>query len=133
MQEKNMRFGEFIKKKRLQDERDLTLKDLATVLGVSLSMLSDIEQCRRKPFDSDKIEQFCSYLNLSDEDKALMYDLAARDRGEIPSDIDDIMMHSEIGEMARFALRMSNAGVASEEDWKTFIRNIEKKRGNKFD
>ena len=71
MQEKNMRFGEFIKKKRLQDERDLTLKDLATVLGVSLSMLSDIEQCRRKPFDSDKIEQFCSYLNLSDEDKAL--------------------------------------------------------------
>ena len=52
MQEKNMRFGEFIKKKRLQDERDLTLKDLATVLGVSLSMLSDIEQCRRKPFDS---------------------------------------------------------------------------------
>ena len=58
MKEKNMRFGEFIKKKRLQDDRDLTLKDLATELGLSLSMLSDIEQGRRKPFDSAKIEQF---------------------------------------------------------------------------
>ncbi|MEG2673319.1 MAG: hypothetical protein RR937_09105, partial [Ruthenibacterium sp.] len=62
-------------------------------------------------------------------DKALMYDLAARDRREIPSDIDDIMMHTEIGNMARLALRMSNAGVADEEDWKKFIRDIEKKRG----
>ena len=30
-------------------------------------------------------------------------DLAARDRGEIPSDIEDIMMYSEVGDMARFA------------------------------
>ncbi|MEG1408043.1 MAG: XRE family transcriptional regulator, partial [Ruthenibacterium sp.] len=93
------------------------------------SLLSDIEQGRRKPFDSDKIEIFCNELNLSEQDKALMYDLAARDRREIPSDIDDIMMHTEIGNMARLALRMSNAGVADEEDWKKFIRDIEKKRG----
>ena len=39
------------------------------------------------------------------------------------------MMHSEVGNMARMALRMTNAGVADEEDWKQFIRNIEKKRG----
>ena len=32
-----------------------------------------------------------------------MYDLAARDRKEIPSDLDDIMMYSEIGNMARYA------------------------------
>ncbi len=133
MQEKHMRFGEFIKSKRIRDDREITLKDMATTLGLSLSMLSDIEQGRRKPFDSEKIEKFCDYLQLSNEDKALAYDLAARDRGEIPSDIDDIMMHSEIGDMARFALRMSNAGLADEEDWKTFIREIEKKRGTKFD
>ena len=60
-----------------------------------------------------------------------MYDLAARDRREIPSDIEDIMMYSEIGDMARLALRQSKAGVIDEEDWKTFIRDMEKKKGGK--
>ena len=120
MKDENMRFGAYIKSKRLKDERELTLKDMSQVLGLSLSMLSDIEQGRRKPFGSDKIDKFCQYLHLTDADKALMY---------IPSDLDDIMMHSEVGNMARMALRMTNAGVADEEDWKQFIRNIEKKRG----
>lgn len=129
MKDKNMRFGEFIRSKRLKDPRELSLRDVAGVLNMSLSMLSDIEQGRRKPFDDEKIEKFCGYLGLSDEDKALMYDLAAREKREVPSDIDDIMMHSEIGDMARFALRMSNAGIANEEDWRDFIRKIEEKRG----
>ena len=57
-----------------------------------------------------------------------MYDLAAIGRKEIPSDIEDVMMYGEIGEMARFALRQSNAGVATEADWKRFIREIEAKK-----
>lgn len=131
MKEENMRFGAFIKSKRVKDERELTLKDMSQVLGLSLSMLSDIEQGRRKPFSSDKIEKFCEYLHLTEADKALMYDLAAKETGEVPSDLDDILMHSEAGNMARRALRMTNAGVADEEDWKKFIREIEKKkRGN---
>ena len=128
VKEQNMRFGDFIKKKRMNDSREITLKDLSERLGISLSLLSDIENNRRKPFDSDKIELFVTELGLSDEDKAKMYDLAARDRGEIPSDIEDVMMYGEIGEMARFALRQSNAGVVTEEDWKTFIRTIEAKK-----
>ena len=129
MKEKNMRFGELIKFKRLKDPRELSLKDVSSVLNISLSFLSDIEQGRRKPFDDEKIERFCDFLRLTDEDKALLYDLAARERRAVPGDIDDIMMYSEIGEMARFALRMSNAGIADENDWREFIRKIEKKRG----
>lgn len=131
MKEENMKFGAFIRHKRLQDERALTQKQVADAVGLSLSMICDIEQGRRKPFDSNKIEKFCNFLHLSDRDKELMYDLSAKETGDIPSDIDDIMMHSEIGNMARMALRMSNAGLADEDDWKTFIRNLEKKRGNK--
>ena len=129
MKEKNMRFGELIKSKRLKDPRELSLKDVSSVLNISLSFLSDIEQGRRKPFDDEKIERFCDFLRLTDEDKALLYDLVARERRAVPGDIDDIMMYSEIGEMARFALRMSNAGIADENDWREFIRKIEKKRG----
>lgn len=128
-----MRFGQFIKTKRLKDPRELTLRDVAKHLDMSISLLSDIEAGRRKPLDSEKIEAFCTYLGLSDEDRALAYDLAAKDTGYIPSDIDDIMMHSEIGDMARFALRMSNAGIADEEDWRSLIRRIEEKKGKPDD
>ena len=131
LREQFIRFGDFIKQKRLNDPRELTLKDMSERLGISLSFLSDIENNRRKPFDKDKIEKLAQVLNLSDEDKAKMYDLAARDRREIPSDIEDIMMYSEIGDMARLALRQSKAGVIDEEDWKTFIRDMEKKKGGK--
>lgn len=125
MKERYMRFGEFIKSKRLADPRELTLKDIAEKLGVSLSLLSDIEKGRRKPFDSAKIEAFCSYLNLSDADRSRMYDLAARETGEVPSDIDDTLMYTDIGDMARHALRLSNAGDVTEDDWREFIRKIE--------
>ena len=130
MKERFMRFGEFIKSRRQADPRELTLKDMAEVLGVSLSLLSDIEKGRRKPFDSAKIEKFCNYLDLPDEDRSRMYDLSARETGEVPSDIDDTLMYTDIGDMARHALRLSNAGVIAEDDWREFIRSIEEKRGS---
>jgi transcriptional regulator with XRE-family HTH domain len=127
VREKYIRFGDFIKKKRQEHPDELTLKDVSKMLGISLSFLSDVENNRRKPFDKDKMEQFAEIFDLDDEEKALMYDLAARDRGEVPSDIEDIMMYGEIGDMARLALRQSNAGKISEDDWKQFIRDMEKK------
>ena len=128
MKEENMRFGEFIKSKRQADERELTLKDVANALNISLSMLSDIEQGRRKPFDSEKIKVFCNYLNLTERERELMYDLAARETRKIPDDIEDIMMYSSSGEKARRALRLTNVGIADESDWEDFIRSLEKKR-----
>ena len=129
MKEQYMRFGEFIKKRRLADSRELTLKDVADRLGISLTLLSDIEKGRRKPFDSARIEDFCRYLDLPDADRSRMYDLAARETGEVPSDIDDTLMYTDIGDLARHALRMSNAGYIEEQDWRDFIRRIEEKRG----
>lgn len=131
MKEQNMQFGTFIKKKRQADPRELTLKDVAEKLAISLSLLSDIENNRRKAFEAEKIEAFSDYLGLSEEDKATLYDLAGKNRGEVPSDIVDIMMYDRIGDMARFALRQSNAGNLTEDDWKVFIQKAEaSKRGD---
>lgn len=52
MREENMDFGQFIRSKRLKDIRELTLRDISKELGISLSMLSDIEKGRRNPFDA---------------------------------------------------------------------------------
>ena len=118
-----MRFGAFIKSRRQADPRELTLRDVARFLGISISYLSDVEQGRRKPFDSARIEKFCFYLGLSDEDCSRMYDLAALETGKVPSDIKDILMYTEIGDLAWHALRLSNAGVITEDDWREFIRS----------
>ena len=132
MKEQHMRFGDYIKRKRLSDQREITLSDMSKQLGISLSFLSDIENNRRKPFDAEKIEAFAAYLELSNIEKAKLYDLAGRERGAVPSDIEDIMMYEEIGNMARFALRESVAGNITEEDWKRFIREAEQRKEHRL-
>jgi len=128
MKEKHMRFGQYLRKKRLDDPREVTQGMLAKELGISLTYLSDIEHGRKKPFDSEYIEKLCAYLDLSAEDKAHIFDLAAKEKHAVPADIEDVLMYEEIGTMARFALRESNAGNVTEEDWKKFIREIEEKK-----
>lgn len=108
MKEQYMRFGEYIKKKRLDDPREITLNSLSKILGISLTYLSDIEAGRKKPFDAKGIEKFCEYLNLSTDEKAWLYDLAAKEKSTVPADIEDVLMYEPIGEYARFALRQSN-------------------------
>ena len=133
MKEAYMRFGEYIKKKRQSDSRELTQGDVSKALGISLSYLSDIEAGRKRPFDSKAIEKFCEYLKLDGEETARIYDLAAKEKNAVPADIEDVLMYEPIGELARFALRQSNAGNITEEDWKKFIRDTEAKKKGKSD
>ena len=133
MREKNMRYGQFLKSKRVSDGRELTLKDIAEELGVSVSFVSDVEQGRRKPYDEAKTQKLIEFLKLSEDDVALMYDLAAKENSKIPRDLDDIMMYTEAGEMARFALRMTKKGIINDDDWKQFIRYIKVKETEQHD
>ncbi|WP_027868891.1 helix-turn-helix domain-containing protein [Eubacterium sp. AB3007] len=133
MKEQNMTFGQFIRKKRLDSPNDLTLREVSEKLGISLTMYSDIEKDRRTPSDNFDYEALADELGLDAAEKALMYDLAARRKRTVPSDIEDIMMYSESGNLARMALRMTNEGTANEDDWKTFIRELERKRGKGSD
>ena len=67
-------------------------------------------------------------LRRSEEEKAYMYDLAGKCRKTVPEDIEEVMMNTESGNMARMALRMTKAGIAKEDDWKEFIRQLERKK-----
>ena len=92
-------------------------------LEISLSLLSDIENNRRKPFEEEKLKKFAAITGLSKEDTEKLYDLAGRERNEITLDIEDIMMNTEIGDMARLALRKTKEGKISAESWKRFIED----------
>ena len=120
-------FGRFIREKRL-DAGDIMLKDIGYAVGVSLSYLSDIEHDRRNPGEGFNYEALAKLLRLTDSEKAHMYDLAGKCRKTVPEDIEDVMMNTESGNMARMALRMTKAGIAKEDDWKEFIRQLERKK-----
>ena len=123
-----MYFGEYIRKKRLSDSRELTMQDIADHLGISLSYMSAIENRRKPPFDGDKLESLAKFLQLSEYETALMFDLAGRETREVPYDIQDTFMYDEVGDLARYALRQSKAGFIKEADWKAFIRQAEEKK-----
>lgn len=130
MKEKHMRFGDFIRKKRLAAPQERTMQDVADYLGISLSYVSAVESCNKRPFDGDRLEQLIVYFGLSEKDTALMYDIASRENNEVPYDIEDIFLYEEIGELARYALRLSKVGIILEEDWKKFIRQMEERSLN---
>jgi len=125
MKEKYLRFGQYIRKKRLSDPRELTMKDVGDHLGFTHQYMSLIENGNKKPFDGEILEKLAVFLNLNDEETALMFDLASRENRDVPYDIADTFMHEEIGDLIRYATRQTKAGFIKEEDWKTFIRQKE--------
>lgn len=127
MYENTNTFGRFVREKRL-DAGDVTLKDIGYAVGVSLSYYTDIEHHRRNPGEGFDYEALAKLLKLSESEKAHMYDLAGKCRKTVPEDIEDVMMNTESGNMARMALRMTKAGIAKEDDWKEFIRQLERKK-----
>jgi transcriptional regulator with XRE-family HTH domain len=104
------------------------MKNVADHLGISQSYVSMVENRYKRPFDGEMLEKLADYLNFTDEDKALMYDIASRENHEIPYDLEETLMYDEVGDLARYALRQSKKGVFQEEDWKTFIRETEAKK-----
>lgn len=122
---KLMRFGDYAREIRVSDPRQLTLRDVSEHLGISHTLLCDIESNRRKPLDGDDLETFVELFDLNEEQRCNLYDLAARDRHQIPYDLEEIIMYSEIGDMARLALRSTNSGKLTEADWRALLDRIQ--------
>ena len=116
-------FGDYLKE--LRRDRDFTLKQVSDYLGISLTLLSDIETNRRKPLDADKLEAIIKWFGLSEHEKNCLYDYAGRDSNKIPQDIEDVMMYTEAGDLARLALRKTKSGEITVEDWKRLIQDHE--------
>ena len=133
MREKRVRFGEYIKKIRLDDSRELRQSDVAQELGISTGMYGDIENNRRRPFDHEKINKFIELFDLREQERARMFDLASREHNEVPADLEDLLLYEKIGEMARVALREFQGGNLDEEDWKALIRKAEMNKKERED
>ncbi len=117
-------FGEFVQEKR--EEKQITLRKFADAMDFSAPFWSDVEKGRRNPPEIDKLQLIARTLNLTDEENAMMLDLAGKKRNSVAPDLPDYIM--ERGYVAA-ALRTARDLDAGEEEWNEFIEELRKRKG----
>lgn len=117
-------FGAYIARKRI--EKDVKLKPIADKLGVSITYLSDIIRGRRNPPEIEGLNALAEVLDLSEEEKNEMLDLAGRERHQVSPDLPAYIMDESMP-TARVALRKAmNAGLG-DDFWQEVNHIIENK------
>jgi transcriptional regulator with XRE-family HTH domain len=124
MNQEYVNFGDFLQKKRT--ERKITLRKLADQIGITAPYLTDIEKDRRNPPEMDKLEQIAKILMLSDEEKAVMFDLAGKRRNSVAPDLPEYIMERDY---VSAALRTARDLDADEADWLEFVEELKKRKG----
>ena len=117
-------FGEFLQRKR--EEKLITLRKMADMLGFSAPFLSDVEKGRRNPPDLPKLEQISNILGLTKEEERFMFDLAGDKRETIAPDLPVYIMGRDY---VAAALRTARDLDAGEEEWQQFIRELQERKG----
>lgn len=88
-----MNFGEYIKAKRM--EKSISLRQLASKIGISPSYMSDIEKGRRYAPDKEKLAQLQKILFINEDEIQKFYDLAGLSRNEVPQDLPEYIINNE--------------------------------------
>ena len=114
-------FGEFIAAKQI--DHQITLRKMADMLDCSAAFLSDVEKNRRKPLDLERLEKISNILQLSSEERILMFDLVGNQRVIAP----DLPQYINENTYVRFALRKARDLNASEAEWQEFVQTLENK------
>lgn len=117
-------FGAFIARKRL--EKDVKLKPIAESMGVSVTYLSDIIKGRRNPPDMDGLEALVKALNLDQDEREEMFDLAGRDRNQVSPDLPEYIMDEALPS-ARVALRRAKSQNLGDDFWQEVNKIIDKR------
>jgi transcriptional regulator with XRE-family HTH domain len=125
-------FGRFIDEKRrgrAPGSSDILLKDIAAAMAVTATSLSYIIKGRRNPPDVETLKKIAIVLQLDPEEKALMYDLAGRERNEAAPDLPEYLMSEDIPHV-RAALRRASDKKLGDEFWKKVFDQIEQEEEN---
>lgn len=117
-------FGEFLQRKR--EEKGITLRRMAELLGFSAPFLSDVEKDRRNPPELAKLEQIAKILVLSNEEKETMYNLAGKKRDSVAPDLPEYIMSRDY---VAAALRTARDLDAGEEEWLRFVEELKQRKG----
>lgn len=103
-------FGKYLRSVR--QAKGVSIRQLAKDVNKTPTYLSDIENGHNKPPEKELLETIIQKLNLDDSPKvkATLFDLAARERNDIPADVKDyIMSNKALLEIIRIAKDSSNS------------------------
>lgn len=114
-------FGAFVRECR--EQKNLSVRSFAKILGCSAAYLSDIEKGNRYA-PKKYLDKIFETLGLPEEDRQDFEDLAGATRGFLYEDINSYMGQQPL---ARVALRTAMESNASDEDWQSFIDELKKK------
>lgn len=115
-------FGDFVREKRLA--KGINLRALAKAIDIVPAYMSDIEKNHRYPPVKEKIFKIAELLQLNEEEKNTMFDLAGEAKeGTIAPDISDYVKSQSA---ARVALRMAKNLNFEEKEWIKVIQMMEK-------
>lgn len=117
-------FGEFLQKKRLENE--ITLRKMAELIGITAPYLTDIEKDRRNPPEIQKLDKIAEILSLTEEEKAVMFDLAGKQRNSVAPDLPDYIMKRDY---VAAPLRTARDLDADEDDWLKFVEELKQRKG----
>jgi transcriptional regulator with XRE-family HTH domain len=120
---KTTNFGEYLKQKR--EEKQISLRELARRLEVSAPFLSDVENNRRAPLTEERLATLADVLNLSEAEKAEMYDIVGHQKGLLAPDLNPYVNDRPY---VNAALRTARNLEANEDDWKMFIEELIKRK-----
>lgn len=117
-------FGQYLK--TLRESRDITLRELARMTGLSPAYLSDVENGSIKPLTKERMETVIEVMYLSAEEQRKLFDLAAIVRKEVAADLPEYIMGNDY---VTAALRTARDLQASEEEWLRFVEELKKREG----
>jgi len=120
---KTTNFGEYLK--QMREEKQISLRELARRLEVSAPFLSDVENNRRAPLTEERLATLADVLNLSEAEKAEMYDIVGHQKGLLAPDLNPYVNDRPY---VNAALRTARNLEANEEDWKMFIEELIKRK-----
>ena len=117
-------FGAFIAQKRI--EKDVKLKPIAEMLGVSVTYISDIIKGRRNPPDKEGLEALAEALHLSEAERDEMFDLAGRERSQVSPDLPEYIMDENLPNARAVLRRARNQGLG-DDFWQEVNRIIDRR------
>lgn len=123
-------YGNFLKNKR--SEKDITLRQMARDLNISVSYLSDLEQGIKLPPNSkddkykDLVAKIFEYLEITGEERELCLNLSDKEllnKGHVSNDIAEYMDKTP---MATVALRKAKEKNISDKQWENILNELDK-------
>ncbi len=121
-------FGLFLKEKRLQ--KDLSLRRLAELSGLSHIHLYHVESGQKGPPSDVTLIELANALNLDNESKILFFDLAAKsksehDKNNFYSPV-DVARYINEQPTVRNVLREADKQDKSNEFWDELLKDLTK-------